>query len=105
MQFEKDMESKHKALFLKARKFLLVIENVIENKKKRITTYSTNSGGLCHVRTMEYGIDIGFLKGAKMNDKYGLLTGNGKVMRVLPLRMFDKEIVAYYIDQAIDLSK
>ena len=43
---------------------------------------------------MQHGIDFGFLKGARMKDKYGLLTGNGKVMRVLPLKSFDKETVS-----------
>lgn len=105
MQFDKDMESDHKELFLEARAFLLEFENVEETKKDRITTYSTNTGGLCHMRTMEYGIDFGFLKGIKMKDKYGLLKGNGKVMRVLSLKTFEKEVITYYINQAIELNK
>ena len=104
MQFDKDMESEHKELFLESQSFLLSYNTVEETKKERITTYSTNNGGLCHMRTMAYGIDFGFLKGVKMEDKYGLLKGNGKVMRVLPLKMFDKEVVAYYLNQAIELN-
>ena len=105
MQFDKDVESEHKELFLEAREFLLELGNIEETKKDRITTYSTNTGGLCHMRTMEYGIDFGFLKGIKMKDRYGLLKGNGKVMRALPLKTFDKEVVTYYVNQAIELSK
>ncbi len=105
MQFDKDLESKHKEMFLEARKLLLSFEGIIETKKERITTYSNKNGGICHMRTMEYGIDFGFLKGAKMHDEYGLLTGKGKSIRVLPLKELDKEIVTYYIKHAIDINQ
>ena len=52
---------------------------------------------------MPHGIDFGFLKGAKMQDDLGKLTGNGKVMRVLPMIEFDKQMADYYLHQAIEL--
>lgn len=82
MQYEIDLQSEHKKLFLEAIEFLLSFEGIEETKKKRITTYSDKNGGICHMRTMTYGIDFGFLKGAKMKDKLGLLTGDGKAIRV-----------------------
>lgn len=39
MQFDKDIQSEHKDLFLSAREFLLSFDGVIETKKDRITTY------------------------------------------------------------------
>ncbi|MEE9439883.1 MAG: DUF1801 domain-containing protein [Saprospiraceae bacterium] len=84
MQYEKDLKSEFKELFLEARTLLLSYEGIIETKKERITTYSNKKGVICHMRTMPYGIDFGFLKGAKMEDKLGLLIGNGKAIRVLP---------------------
>jgi len=105
MQFNKDMKSEHKELFHKARGLILSFDNVKETKKERITTYSKNGCGLCHMRTMPYGIDFGFLKGATLEDKYNLLTGSGKLMRVLPLKFFDKEIITYYFTQALELIK
>lgn len=105
MQFEKDINSVHKDLFFQARSLLLAIDGIIETKKLRITTYSNENGGICHMRTMPYGVDFGFLKGAKMDDKYGLLTGKGKAIRVLPQReSLDDEIVKYYIYQAIEIN-
>ncbi len=104
MQFDKDLKSEHKDLFLQAREFLLSFEGIEETKKERITTYGNSKGGICHMRTMPYGIDFGFLKGAKMEDQPGLLTGNGKAIRVLPLKQFDKEIVEYYLNQAIEIN-
>jgi len=104
MQYDKDLESQHKELFLRAREFLLSFDGIVETKKERITTYSNHKGGICHMRTMPYGIDFGFLKGAKMDDQLGLLTGNGKSIRVLPQKELDKNAVAYYIKQAVEIN-
>lgn len=101
MQFDIDMKSEHKMLFNSARKILLEDYSLKETKKDRITTYSDDIGGICHMRTMKHGIDIGFLKGARMEDEYGVLTGSGKVMRVLPITELDIAQVQYYVDQAI----
>ncbi|NMH85897.1 DUF1801 domain-containing protein [Flavivirga algicola] len=101
MQYDKDLKSEHKDLFIQAREFLLSFEGIIEAKKERITTYFNAKGGICHMRTMPYGIDLGFLKGTKMKDDLGLLTGKGKAIRVLPLKELDKKAIEYYIKQAI----
>ena len=101
MQYEKDMESPHKKLFLAARNILLAIDGVEETRKEKITTYSYNGSGLCHMRTMPNGIDIGFLKGFQMEDKYGLLHGEAKRMRILSLeKMMSKEL-KFYLNEAI----
>ncbi len=101
MQFDIDLKSEHEVIFHLARKILLEDYNLKETRKDRITTYSDDFGGICHMRTMKYGIDIGFLKGARMEDKYGLLSGSGNVMRVLPIRELNVTQVQYYVDQAI----
>lgn len=56
------------------------------------------------MRTMSYGIDLGFLKGAKLMDDNNRLTGNGKSIRVLPQKeKLEPELVKYYIDQTIKI--
>ena len=104
MQFNKDLTSPHKDLFLAARALILSYEGVTETQKERITTYGNKKGGLCHLRTMPHGIDFGFLKGAKMEDKLGLLTGKGKAIRVLPQKELDEKAVRYYVEQAIAIN-
>ena len=104
MQYDKDMKSEHRGLFLAARKLLLSFDDIVETKKEKITTYSNPKGGICHLRTMPHGIDFGFLKGAEMNDVFGLLSGNGKVMRVLSLKTLDKNVAKYYIEQSIEIN-
>ena len=105
MQYNKDLQSEYKELFLQAREILLSYEGIIETKKERITTYSNDKGGICHMRTMPYGVDFGFLKGAKMEDKHLLLTGKGKAIRVLPQKEeLDEAKIKYYIEQAIEIN-
>lgn len=104
-QFEKDMQSPNKELFLKVRELLLKMDGVAETQKPRITTFSNAKGGICHLRTMPHGIDIGFLKGARMNDAEGRLTGTGKAIRVLALSNFEEDVCTYYLNQAIKLNR
>lgn len=105
MQFEKDLDSEFKDLFLQARELLLSYKGILETKKNKITTYSNEKGGVCHLRTMPYGVDFGFLKGAKMVDKDGTLTGNGKAIRVLSQKAnLDEDLIRYFINQAIEIN-
>jgi len=105
MQFDKDLKSQHSRLFLQTREYLLSFDIVTETKKERITTYADKNGGICHMRTMSYGIDIGWLKGAAMADPNNNLKGNGKVMRVLPLMSFDKSLIEFFLKQAFLINK
>ncbi|MEM7333134.1 MAG: DUF1801 domain-containing protein [Chloroflexota bacterium] len=107
-QFDKDMQSEFKALFLQVRGIVMSIEGVVELKKERITTYSDANGGLCHVRTTKDGVDIGYLKGAQFHDKFGCLTGKTKKMRVQSLRAaepIDEESIHYYLQEGIRLNQ
>lgn len=56
------------------------------------------------MRTMPHGIDFGFLKGARMEDRFDRLTGKGKVMRILSISRLDLEVARYYLDQAININ-
>ncbi len=104
MQFDKDLRSEYKDLFLKIRDFLLSHQGIQEFKKERITTYFYNNRGVCHVRTMPYGVDIGFLKGTKLNDKLDLLRGNGKAVRVLCVKGYNEIIINHFVKQAIAIN-
>ena len=105
MQYDKDLASPNRDLFLAARKMLLKIDGVEEIQKEKITTYSYNGSSLCHMRTMPHGIDIGFLKGAMITDKHNQLHGETKRMRVLSLSNLIEAEFDYYLRQALSLNK
>ena len=104
MQFETDLTSNHVALFMEMRTLLLEGFGLLEQRKPRITTYSDANGGICHMRTMPNGVDLGFLKGAQMNDPEGMLSGRGKKMRILAVSEFDGDTAKGFIRQAIRLN-
>ncbi|UGA55701.1 hypothetical protein [Vibrio sp. VB16] len=104
MQYDIDIKSEHKSLFVFTRKILIEHYRLIETRKQRITSYSDANGGICHMRTTKNGVDIGFLKGVHMIDTYKMLTGSGKVMRVLSMDSPDVDGVSYYLDQAIKIN-
>ncbi len=105
MQFDLDMKSVHSELFVAARELLLKDAKVTETKKEKITTYTYGGAGLCHIRTMPNGVDIGFLKGAMMNDKFKNLHGETKRMRVLSIDSFDPKLLDYYFEEAKKLNE
>lgn len=105
MQFDSDMKSLHHKLFLSVREMLLKLDGVEETQKEKITTYTYNGSGLCHIRTMPDGVDVGFLKGAMMSDKFGLLHGDTKRMRVLSLTKFLKKELEFYFTEAMRLNE
>lgn len=104
MQFDVDAQSAHADLFMATRQYILESYGLIEIKKNRITTYSDKNGGICHMRTIKYGVDVGFLKGVHMKDDLAQLSGSGKLMRVLAIKEFDKQKLKYFFDQAITLN-
>ncbi|OEE37492.1 hypothetical protein A1QK_01340 [Vibrio genomosp. F10 str. 9ZD137] len=104
MQYDLDVRSDHKTLFLLIRRILIEDFKLLETRKQRITSYSTPNGGVCHMRTTKSGVDIGFLKGIHMIDTYNKLTGTGKVMRVLSIKDAELKIIIHYLSQAIKIS-
>jgi hypothetical protein len=105
MQYEVDVISTHRNLFLAVRAALLGYSGIEEIKKERITTYANQNGGLCHIRTTKTGVDVGFLKGVLMKGKFELLTGNTKKMRVLSLSEMNAEVLDFYIRESIRVNE
>ncbi|NAS30007.1 DUF1801 domain-containing protein [Flavobacteriaceae bacterium R38] len=105
MQFDKDIQSKNKDLFLKIRDLLLSNPGITEIKKEDITTYSYNKSGVCHIKTMPYGVAISFLKGSKLNDIFHLLHDNRESVKTLSLKGYNKAVINHFVKQAIEINK
>ncbi len=105
VQYEKDMASPYKELFLSARKVILSFKEIEETRKERITTFGIPEGGICHMRTTSEGVDVGLLKGSILEDKYGLLhvRGSSKKIRVFSFDKLDSSKLKYYISQSIKI--
>ena len=104
MQYDIDIQSVYKNLFLDVRNLLLSNPSIVETKKEKITTYSDKNGGICHLRTTTKGVDIGFLKGIHLQDKLSLLHGKGKRIRIISLKGYNEVVLLYYIQQALEIN-
>ena len=104
MQFDKDMSGKYSTLFLYIREILLSYEGMSEVKKANITSFFCEGSGICYLRTNETGLTIAMFKGARLEDRYNLFHGNGKIIRHMYMKKktdIKKSVLKEYIQDAI----
>ncbi len=103
-QFEQDFESGNKNLFLEIRDIIINYTQMTELQKTIVTTFANSDGPICNMRTYGKFVEITFLKGIRMKDKYKLLTGSGKEMRSISISEFNEELIRYYVGQAVTIN-
>jgi hypothetical protein len=86
MRYEEDIKSPHKKLFFYARDLILSLDNeMVEKKRKCITSYFLYGSCLCTLKTTKSGLYLTIGQGAKIVDrnknKYEILKGDGKIVR------------------------
>ncbi len=106
MQFDKDLNSKHAELFLKVRD--LIKESIgLDAKEKyseNITSFFSDEGGFCYIKTYNDYVHIGWFRGVSIDDKYNLLFGNGKTIRGQKIKKLDNETIKaikYYVQETL----
>jgi len=110
MQFDKDLNSQKAELFLEVRAYItdelqIYIHKVVEKYSENITSLFCKefSSGFCYLRVKDDYIHIGWFNGAKIEDKFGLLFGNGKQIRGQKIKVLDdvcKTAISYYVEQS-----
>ena len=91
MQFDKDIAGKFSELFLKLRSIILSFEEMSELKNAHQTSYRDGYGRvICILRTDEEKLTWVLGQGAKLEDKYPFLEGNGKIVRHLYFKKLDE---------------
>lgn len=86
MQFDIDMHSSNSTLFTRLRDILLSYEAISEKKNEKQTSFYDAYSAVCFLRGREHGMVISLAKGAKLQDKYPFLQGDGKVARYFILK-------------------
>lgn len=106
VQYDKDISSEHAELFMQTTEYLssMIGETLHVKYSSYITSFFSESGGICYVKTDQNGVRIGWFRGAFIEDRFGKLSGNGKSMRAHALTKLDrleKEAIAYYVQESI----
>ena len=103
-KFEEDFESGNKSLFLEIREIIIGYTQMSELQKSIVTSFADSNGPICNMSTRGKSVEISFLKGIRMKDKYKLLTGTGKEMRSITITEFNEDLIRYYVDQAVTIN-
>ena len=110
MQIDKDLNSEYAELFLDVREFITteiekLSSKVLEKYSQNITTLYTKefSSAFCYLRIKENYVHIGWFNGAKIEDRFSVLLGDGKHIRgerIYKLDTTSKESITYHIEQS-----
>ncbi len=83
MQYIKDINGKFSKIFNTIRKILLSYSQIKELKNTKQTSYSDEYGVIIMMRTKGENFVVAFGKGHKLQEKYPMLQGLGKIVRHL----------------------
>jgi len=89
MQYELDVKGEFADIFKAIRKILLSYPQIKELKNAKQTSYRDEYGVIVMMRTKGDVLVVAFGKGAKLQEKYPLLEGTGKIVRHLYFKMLD----------------
>jgi hypothetical protein len=90
MQYDLDMKGKFADIFKSIRKILLSYTQIKEIKNAKQTSYSDEYGMIIMMRTRGNVFVVAFGKGAKLQEKYPILQGTGKIVRHLYFKTLDE---------------
>ena len=90
MQFDIDCNSSFATVFLGIRE-LLFKHNLKEKKRENITSYFSEEGGICYLKTTKEGLIVGIFKGSQLDGKYPFINKGQKVIRHLYLNTLTKK--------------
>ena len=83
MQYDIDTHGKFADIFKKIRVILLSYPQIKELKNAKQTSYSDEYGVIIMMRTKGDVFVVAFGKGSKLQEKYPMLQGEGKIVRHL----------------------
>lgn len=103
MQFDVDISSKYSDIFLRLRDILLSYEEITEKRNARQTAYYDDYSAICFLRSTSDHLTLSLANGVRLEEKFGRLIGNGKIVRQIHLHDI-KEIDEVWIRAIIDES-
>ncbi|MCF6245203.1 MAG: DUF1801 domain-containing protein [Sulfurovum sp.] len=89
MQYNIDIHGEFADIFKKSRAILLSYPQIKEVKNAKQTSYGDEYGVIVMMRTKGDVFVVAFGKGAKLQEKYPQLQGNGKIVRHLYFKTLD----------------
>jgi len=108
VQFDKDIQGKFSDVFLKLRSIILSIEEMSELKNAHQTSYRDGyKRVICILRTDEEKLTLVLGQGAKLENRYPFLEGQGKIVRHLYFKHVDEvneELIKEILEESMVLN-
>ena len=95
MQYDLDIKGKHARIFKIIRKILLSYPQIREFKNLKQTSYGDEYGVIIMMRSKSEHLVVAFGKGYKLQEKFPVLQGSGKIVKHLYFKESDN------IDEAL----
>jgi len=90
MQFDLDTHSEQAELFLALRSLILNYSEITEIKNAKQTSYRDSYSTVCMMRVRKTKVHLSFANGAKMQELFPELLGDGKIVRYLEFNTVDE---------------
>jgi len=90
VQYDIDIKGEFADIFKAIRKILLSYPQIKELKNAKQTSYSDEYGVVAMLRSRGDVFVVAFGKGAKLQEKYPILKGTGKIVRHLYFKTLDE---------------
>jgi len=90
LQYNIDIHGKFSVIFKKIRAILLSYSQIKELKNAKQTSYHDEHGVVVMMRTKGDVLVVAFGKGSKLQERYPMLKGSGKIVRHLYFKMIDE---------------
>ena len=90
MQFDVDTHSEQAEFFLALRLLILSFNDIVEIKNAKQTSYKDSYSTVCMMRVRQRKVHLSFANGAKMQEIFPELLGDGKIVRYLEFNTADE---------------
>ena len=94
-------------LFLELRDIVLGFDGIREQRNAKQTAYYSDYSAICFLRANDQRLTLALAQGAKLQEKYPFLEGDGKIVRHIYFyddTVLDRELISDIIEESIILS-
>jgi len=107
VQFEIDSRGRFADIFLEIRDIVLSVDGIREQKSAKQTAYYSDYSAICFLRSNEHMLTLALAQGAKLQERYPFLEGDGKIVRHIYFydgSVVDRELISAIIEESVILT-
>jgi len=107
VQFDIDSRGRFADIFFELRDIILGFDGVREQRNAKQTAYYSEYSAICFLRSNEQRLTLALAQGAKLQEIYPFLEGEGKLVRHIYFyddSAVDRELISSIIEESVILT-